>query len=396
MSYRPALVLVSCVAALTVACGRARRAEGGDATTAGKVDSTEHAGIADSGHASTEASTGADTGKGAEAEPGRGGEDAAPPPVVSARTALATVQPFAETMSAIGMIAPRPGRYAELSAPAPTRVARIFVTAGQTVAAGDPLVEFDRAAFDAAAAAAASALTVAEHNYERAQRLSAAGILPRKDVDQAAADLAQAQTTAVTARRAQELATLRAPIAGVVTHLSAVLGASVDATQPVVGVADPHGIDVVLNLSPADGARVHAGDSVSVTAGQGGVGEPLGTGIVETVGAALDTASRTLAVRARLDHPRRTLRIWETVSGRITTAVNPHALTVPVAALVPEGDAIKVFVVGSDGLAHARPVTIGGRSESVAEITTGLKPGERVVTEGAYGVEDSARVVQLK
>ena len=285
-------------------------------------------------------------------------------------------QPFSEVVTAIGAVAPRPGRYAELAAPAPTRVSHIYAAPGEAVAEGAPLVEFDRAVFDAAAASANAALTVAEHANDRAQQLAAAGIIPRREVDQAAADLAQARDNDVIARRAQDLATLRSPIAGVVTHVSAVLGAPVDASQPVVGVADPHSLDVVLNLSPTESGRVNTGDAVTLTAGQSASGEPLGTGVVTAVGAAIDSASRTLAVRARLAHPARTLRIGETVFGEIVVSVRHRAVTVPVEALVPEGDGLKVFVVEKDGLAHARPVTVGGRTETLAEITQGLTGGE--------------------
>src|SRR5437879_12067782 len=150
------------------------------------------------------------------------------PTGVQAGTAVATVQRFPDVVNAIGTVVPRPGRFAELAAPAPTRVARIFVTPGQRVAEGDSLIEFERAPFDAAAKSAAAALESAERAHIRAVRLVQAGILPQKDSDQAAADLAQAQVAAVTARRAQQLATLRAPLSGVVTRMSAVLGATAD------------------------------------------------------------------------------------------------------------------------------------------------------------------------
>jgi membrane fusion protein (multidrug efflux system) len=322
--------------------------------------------------------------------------DSAASPVVSAHTAVATIQPFSEIVTAIGVVSPRPGHYAELAAPAPTRVTRVFVAAGDVVAEGAPLVEFDRAVFDAAAASADASLTMAQHANERAQRLAAAGIIPRKDVDQAVADLDQAQSADIIARRAQELSTLRAPLAGVVTHVSAVLGSAVDPTQPLVGVADPNALDVVLSLSPTEGARIVNGDPVTLAAGQSAAGEPLGTGVVTAVGAALDTSSRTLAVRAHLTRPARTLRIGETVFGEIVVSVRHHAVTVPVEALVPEGDGLKVFVVEKNGLATGRPVTVGGRTEALAEITKGLTGGETVVTQGAFGVEDSARVVPVK
>jgi len=386
------LTLLLIVAGLG-ACSRAKAPEPTERTQAG--GSAGHDSVADS----TVESTGkpaADEAPKEEVAKG-GDEDAAPAPVVGAKTAVATVQRFVETMTAIGSVVPRPGHYAELAPPAATRVTHIYVGAGEAVDVGAPLVEFDRAPFDAAAAGAAANLTVAQQAYERVQRLAAAGIAPRKDVDQAAADLAQAQTTEITARRAQEFSTLRAPLAGVVTHQSAVLGASVDPSLPIVGVADLDALDIVLGLSPSERPHVHRGDSVLVAAGPGGsAGEPLGRGVVAAVGVVLDTASRTLAVRVRIAHPTRALSIGETVTGRITIGIHPQALTIPVQALVPDGDGLKVFVVGSDGLAHARPVTVAARTEALAEITDGLRAGETVVTEGAFGVEDNAKVVPIK
>ncbi len=317
-------------------------------------------------------------GGGDQASGGEGGAG-----VLGVGTSVATIQPFPHVVSAIGIVSSRPERYAALAAPGPTRVARIFVVAGQRVAKGDSLVEFERAPFDAAAQSAAAALANTERAYARAVRLVQAGILAQKDSGQAAADLAAAQAAAVTARRAQELATLRAPLSGVVTRMSAVMGASVD---------DPTALDIVFNVSPGEAGRIHPGDTVVVSGGEGASGEPLGPGVVTSVAAAVDSASRAVAVRARPARPTRTLRIGESLFGRIVTDVNPKAVTVPVAALVPEGDGFRVFVVDSAGVAHARAVTVGGRSESLAEILTGVAAGETVITTGAYGVEDGVRI----
>src|SRR2546427_608738 len=123
-------------------------------------------------------------------------------------------------------------------------------------------------------------------------RLVQAGILPQKDADQAAADLAQARVAAVTARRAQQLATLRAPLGGVVTRMTAVLGATADQSQPLVEVADPAALDIVFNVSPAEAARIHAGDAVTLSTGEGASGEALGQGVVMGVAATVDSIDR--------------------------------------------------------------------------------------------------------
>ena len=325
----------------------------------------------------------------------RGSDESAAgrPGVVGVRTALSTREPFAVTVNAIGTVSARPGRYAALAPPGPTRVSRIFVLAGQRVARGDSLIEFERGPFDAAAQSAAAALASAEGNAARAARLAQAGILPQKEADQAAADLAAARAAAVTARRAQELATLRAPLAGVVTRMAAVMGASVDAGQTLVEVADPAALDILFNVSPAEAGRIRAGDTLSLSGGEAGGGGALGTATVVSVAVALDSASHAVPVRARVArNAARALRIGESVFGRIVTAVHADAVTVPVEALVPQGDEYEVFVVDSAGIAHARPVKIGARSEHRAEILDGLIAGERVVTTGAYGMTDSTKI----
>lgn len=331
--------------------------------------------------------------------------------VVGVRTAVATKRPFDETIDALGTVTARPGHIAELSAPAPTRITHIYVAVGERVAAGAPLVQLDRAPFDAQARSAEVALTTAERAYERASRLVEAGILARKDLEQAASDRARARSDAVAARRAQTLATLRSPIAGVVTRLTAVLGGPADPSQPMVEIADPTALDILLTVSPAAAARVHPGAAVIFSAGQraseaadsatgsgAGTGagtEALGTGTVKDVSATVDSASRSVTVRARIAHPARTLRIGETVFGSIVLATRPNAVTVPVDALVPDGEGMKVFVLDSAHIAHATPVSVGARTETLVEITRGLSGGETVVTYGAYGVTDSARVVPL-
>jgi len=324
-----------------------------------------------------------------------GGDDA-PSAVVQVKTAVAMMQPFADVISSIGAVTARAGHFAALSAPASARVATVFVSLGERVRVGTPLVAFEQAPFIAAAQSAEAALTGAERNYERARRLADEGIVPRKDADQAATELAQARAVATTARRQAQLAVLRSPIAGVVTKLSAPIGATVDVAQPVVEIADLSALDILFNVSPSDAARIAPGAPVMLSAGESAKGEPLGIGRISDVGGIVDTATRSVSVRAQAPPGARPLRVGETIFGQITTAVHPRAIVIPVAALVPEGDEFKVFVVTAGNIARERRVTVGRRNETSAEIVGGLAAGERVVTEGAYGLEDSVRVEPAK
>jgi membrane fusion protein, multidrug efflux system len=318
-----------------------------------------------------------------------------PKAVVAAQTVVVSLQAFAETFGAMGTVAGRAGHVATLSAPAAGRVAQVLVATGQTVRAGQTLIELDQSPFQASLQAAEAAFAAAERANERQQRLANEGIVPRKDAEAAASDVARARSEVIAARRSSELSVLRAPIGGVVTRMSATIGASVDPAQPLVEVSDPTALDILLSATPTDAARVKPGAKVALSAGQSASGEPLGVGTVVDISGTVDSTNRTVAIRVQAPTTRRPLRIGETVFGSIAFAVRPNAVVIPREALVPEGDEFKVFVVDASGIAHARDVKVGGRSAAGVEITEGLKAGERIVTYGAYGVSDSAKVQSL-
>jgi RND family efflux transporter MFP subunit len=176
--------------------------------------------------------------------------------------------------------------------------------------------------------------------------------------------------------------------------MDATLGASVDANFRVVEVADPSAFDVVVPVTSSDASRIRRGERAALAAGEAMHRDTIGGGTVADVAPAIDSATRSVAVRIETAGTRRRLRLGETIFAQIVVAVHPKALVVPLDALVPDGDGFHVFVVDSAGIAHSRPVSVGGRTGELAEITDGLVEGERVVTTGAYGVDDGVKIVE--
>ena len=130
---------------------------------------------------------------------------------------------------------------------------------------------------------------------------------------------AKARTDAVTARRAQQLSVLRSPISGVVTRMTAVLGASADPAQALVEVADPSALDIVLSLEPDRSGGGASGREVALSAGRAG-GEPLGTGTVASSARRSTPRRARVAIRVTMPTTRRPLRIGESVFGEIAVA----------------------------------------------------------------------------
>jgi len=311
---------------------------------------------------------------------------------VVAQTAVATVQTFPVTVTALGAVDAAPGHVAALAAPAQARVLRIFVTTGQAVAAGQPLVALDQTVFAAEVRRTDVARVTAQQAYDRARRLADAGILPRKDAETAAAALADANAAFIAARHMAAQGTLRSPISGIVAAVNARLNAQADPATTLVQVVDPRGLEVHLSVPPDQAGRIQPRQPVHLSVGRAAGGAALGEGVVTGIGAVIDSANGSVDVRAALTRPAGRLFVGQDVFATIDVAQQASVVTVPAVALVPAEDGQQVFVVDAKGIAHATPVTVGERREDVVAITKGLSGGETVVAQGAYGVQDGAHV----
>ena len=314
---------------------------------------------------------------------------------VAVRTEVVSVSDFTESVSAIGEVTPRPGHVAAMGAPAPTRVTSVLVSPGDRVSKGANLIELESSVFVSAAKGARATAEAARQNADRARRLVEAGILPRRDLEAATAALAAADADLVVAERNLELGMVRAPFDGVITRVAAVLGAAVDVGDVLVQVADPSAVDIVFAVPANDAARIRTGAGVQLRSDEGD-SAVLGRGTVAEVGGVVDAVTRSVAVRVLVATTHRPLRIGEVLFGDITVTTTRAALVVPIEALVPDGDGFKIFVVDSADVAHAQTVNVGARHGGVARILSGVVAGDRVVTYGAYGMDDGARVTAAK
>ena len=270
--------------------------------------------------------------------------------------------------------------------------------------------------------------TLAQSNLARQRRLFERGIAPRKDVDDAetqakvaaeavrqadsalaaarvnaskgigeartqssvaAGGVEAAQAALDVARAELARAAIRSPITGTVTKRAINDGETVDPATPAFEVIDSSSLDVVANLPAGFLGRVKTGDLAVVHV------EPLPekefSGGVVQVAPSVDPQTNTVAVRVRLANPDGELKAGIFATAHIAVEIHQNALVVPQAALVVEGDETFVFVAQGDKV-EKRKVTVGIRDGERIEIREGLKDSERVVTQGAYGLGDGARI----
>ncbi|MGC0075117.1 efflux RND transporter periplasmic adaptor subunit, partial [Enterobacter asburiae] len=91
-------------------------------------------------------------------------------------------------------------------------------------------------------------------------------------------------------------------------------------------------------------------------------------------------------------NPRHQLLPGGSVNVTLRPASELSVLTLPAAAVQQNGDGFFAWVVNADGKAEMRPLKIAGQIGQQFRITSGVKSGERAITDGAQRVQPGAAV----
>lgn len=262
-------------------------------------------------------------------------------------------------------------------------------------------------------------LAQARREAERRRPLVEMGALSRETlerfeeaVEQAAARLEAARAAHVAARaeltraRAQRLGSaaegtgdrtvaVRAPVSGTVLRVLEESERVVGAGTPLVEMADPGGLQVVVDVLTEEAVHVAPGSALRVT---GWGGDATLSGSVLYVEPAAFTEVSTLGVEEQrvnvvgvLDDPPAALGVGYRVDVAIVVWQGRDVLTVPTSALFRRDGRWHLFAVVA-GRAELRAVEVGRQGTGRVEVTGGLEAGTPVVLYPADGVADGVRV----
>lgn len=269
---------------------------------------------------------------------------------------------------------------------------------------------------EAAAVAATAAREEAASTLRRLESLRAVGGVSDQAVEQARTTLAarqgeqdgarlRVQAAQYEARSARAVAApaggtrgalrIASPIGGRVLRVHAEFERVVPAGTPLLDVGDPANLEVVVPLLTADAALVVPDAEVVLRTGGGGDSIAAVVRRVEpsafTKLSALGVEEQRVNAIITITSPDVLLGDRYRVEATITTRHLPSATVVPLGALLRDGDGWAVYVLDGDRV-RRRAVTIGERSETLAEVRSGLSAGEQVVLYPGEAITDGTRV----
>jgi membrane fusion protein (multidrug efflux system) len=317
-----------------------------------------------------------------------------PPEAVT--TLVAKQEKWPETLSAIGTVAAVQGVL--VSADLPGIVERIDFQSGDSVQAGDILVQLDTRQEQAQLTAAESDRDLARLNFERLKGLVDEGAISQAEYDRAAAEQKQTEARVGEIRATIDRKTIRAPFTGILGLRQVNLGQYLSPGDPVAPLQSLDPIYVNFNVPQQDAAKVPVGRNVRIRAGDESRLEFMGE--VTAINSVVDEATRNIQIQATLANPGNKLRPGMFVETEVLLGASRPIVPVPASSIsyAPYGDS--VFVV-DDLKDESGRVYRGVRQQFVklgpargdqVSIISGIKPGEEIVSSGVFKLRNGVAV----
>ena len=277
------------------------------------------------------------------------------------------------------------------------RVVKLNADVGQSVRAGQVLATLASPEFGAAQADTAKAQADArfsERAFQRQTELFEAGIVSRKEYEQAQADAQRANAEVARAQARTQLygggnavnqqLGLSATVSGVVVERNLSAGQELRPEQggpgslPLFVVTDPRSLWVQIDAREADVASLQPGTPISLTL-PNFPGQSFAAKITAT-GDFIDSNSRTVKVRGVIDNNQRILKAEMLGSAKFERALEKGVL-VPSRAVQLRGSQYWTYVQKEPGVFEGRKISIGYEGLDKVLVTNGVKDGELVVSD---------------
>jgi HlyD family secretion protein len=239
---------------------------------------------------------------------------------------------------------------------------------------------------------AEAALVDAQANYDSAAKRLAGvkQVSHEAALKNASGQLESAQGKYQAAEAQLSYSEIRSPISGVVTDRPLFAGETATTGTPLITLMETSALLVKAHVPQSALATVKRGDKADVFVSS--LNRTV-DGEITLISPALDPGSTTVEIWVLVKNPAGELRPGTAVRVSIAGRTVQKALLVPSQAIVTTKDGKKaVMLIDSGGVAHQTIVTTGIEDGGNTQIVKGLSPGGRVVTAGAYALDDGTHV----
>jgi len=293
------------------------------------------------------------------------------------------------------------------------QIMKIAFKEGQTVKAGDPLIQIDPRPYQVALEQAEGAqsrdkalLANARVDLERYQTLFAQDSIAEQQLATQKSLVAQYQGNVRTDQGQIDAAKLNLTYCHIVSPITGRVGLQQVTVGNYVTPAEPNGLVVVTQLQPIAVVfalaedeippilkQMQAGAQLPVTAWDKTNTQQLASGTLQSIDSQIDTTTGTIRLKATFPNTDQILFPQQFVNTVMLLDTLHNATLIPQSGVQRGAPGTYVYVVNADQTVNVRKVTLGPGDATNISITQGLAPGEIVVVDGADKLKDGAKVL---
>ena len=281
----------------------------------------------------------------------------------------------------------------ELMAKVGGSVTEVLVEEGQEVKKGDVLARIDDNDYTIAVRRAEAAYKLARADYQRDKAIFSKGVIPEAQLDAKETAMLTAKADLDNARLLLSRCTIEAPTDGVVRRLDAKVGLLLAVGDPIGELLRIDKVKAVIGIPESDVAEVRRLEEIGVTLPA--LDNRVIIGKIHFLSPSPDTAARLYKLEIELDNPSRAILPGMFVRADIIKKTIDEAIAVPFYSVISRNDEQFVFVE-EKGEARKKAVELGVMEKWMVEVTSGLRPGERLVIEGHRSIEDGQKIEVVK
>jgi multidrug efflux system membrane fusion protein len=291
------------------------------------------------------------------------------------------------------------------------QIVKINFTEGQTVHQGDALVEIDPRPFQVQLEQAEGQLAKdhaqlrdVQVDYERYQLLYKEGVVPKQQVDTQQAQVGQYEGAIQADHGSIDSAKLQIVYAHVTAPITGRVGLRLVDVGNIVHASDTTGLLVITQLQPISVifalpqdqlsqvlSKLH-GKQLAVDAYDRDDITKIASGKLLTVDNQIDTTTGTYKLKAVFDNDKNILFPNQFVNVHLLVDTKRNVTVVPAAAIQRGPQGTYVYSVQKNNTVKIQPVTVALSTSSSIGISTGLQPGDVVVTDGQDKLQDGSKI----
>jgi membrane fusion protein, multidrug efflux system len=317
-----------------------------------------------------------------------------PQTVDTVASAVVHQETWQDTLSAVGSVSAAQG--VTVAPEVAGTVSKIDFESGAPVKQGDLLLKLDTSSEDAQLRAAKAQVDWAQVSADRLQKLREDKTVSQSELDQAVAQLKQAKANADAIQTVIEKKTIRAPFSGKLGIRLVNLGEQLSVGSGIVSLQSLAPIFVDFSLPQQDFALLQNGLKVRAVSDAYPTNEFEGE--ISAINPDLDPVTRSVRIRAKFENADERLRAGMFVRVTLLLPQERQVLVIPQTAILSQPYGDSVFLIAPDKnnatnlTVQSKLIRTGRSRGDFISVETGLKPGDRVASDGVFKLRNGVPV----